>query len=136
MARQPSNRPCDWMPGWRPTPAATVIFTFTMVYAGLMDLTTMRIRNGLVFALLAAFAVLTTLGGTLMSRLAATRAVAPLESVAAAAAQIAAGQMDTRLAATDDPVVWLRGTGPVAATLTAATLRAMAGARTVTLAVC
>lgn len=52
---------------------------------------------------LAGFAVLTTLGGTLMSRSAAARAVAPLESVASAAARIAAGQMDTRLAATDDP---------------------------------
>lgn len=36
----------------------------------------------------------------------------------------------------DDAVVQLRVTGPIAATLTAATLRAMAGARTVTLAVC
>jgi prepilin peptidase CpaA len=45
------------------TPAATVIFTFTMVYAGLMDLTTMRIRNGLVLALLAAFAVLAPFAG-------------------------------------------------------------------------
>lgn len=52
---------------------------------------------------LAAFAALTTLGGTLMSRSAAARAIAPLESVATAAARIATGQMDTRLAATDDP---------------------------------
>jgi len=35
-------------------PMATVIFAFTLVYAGLMDLTTMRIRNGLVLVLLAA----------------------------------------------------------------------------------
>ncbi len=52
---------------------------------------------------LAAFAALTIVGGTLMSRSAAARAIAPLESVATAAARIAAGQMDTRLDATDDP---------------------------------
>ena len=45
------------------TPAATVIFTFTMVYAGLNDLTTMRIRNGLVLGLLAAYAILAPLAG-------------------------------------------------------------------------
>lgn len=54
-------------------------------------------------SVLAAFAALTTIGGTLMSRAAAARAIAPLESVATAAARIAAGQMDTRLGATEDP---------------------------------
>ncbi|MPZ34773.1 MAG: peptidase [Rhodospirillales bacterium] len=37
---------------------ATPIFAFAMVYAGLMDLTTMRIRNGLCLGLLAAYAAL------------------------------------------------------------------------------
>ncbi len=52
---------------------------------------------------LGAFAVLTTLGGTIGARAVAARAVAPLDSVAGAAARIAAGQMDTRLPPTDDP---------------------------------
>jgi signal transduction histidine kinase len=52
---------------------------------------------------LAAFAVLTTLGGTLGARALAARAITPLDTVAGAAAQIAAGQMDTRLPPTDDP---------------------------------
>jgi prepilin peptidase CpaA len=43
--------------------AATVIFTFVMVYAGLMDLTTMKIRNGLVLGLLGAYALLAPLVG-------------------------------------------------------------------------
>ena len=42
---------------WRlsSAPVATAIFAFAMVYAGVIDLTTMRIRNGLVLALLAAY---------------------------------------------------------------------------------
>ncbi len=52
---------------------------------------------------LGAFGVLTTVGGTLGARAVAARAVAPLDSVASAAARIAAGQMDTRLPPTDDP---------------------------------
>jgi len=52
---------------------------------------------------LSLFAGGTIVVGTLMSRAAASRAVAPLESVASAAARIATGEMDTRLAATDDP---------------------------------
>lgn len=52
---------------------------------------------------LAAFAALTTLGGTLGARALAARAIAPLDSVAGAAARIAAGEMDTRLPPTDDP---------------------------------
>ena len=39
------------------------IFAYTMVYAGLTDLTTMKIRNGLVLLLLAAYAVLAPLAG-------------------------------------------------------------------------
>jgi prepilin peptidase CpaA len=45
------------------TPVATVIFVFIMVYAGLSDLLTMRIRNGLVLALLGAYATLVPLVG-------------------------------------------------------------------------
>lgn len=52
---------------------------------------------------LGAFGVLTTLGGTLGARAVAARAVVPLDSVAGAAARIAAGEMDTRLPPTDDP---------------------------------
>jgi prepilin peptidase CpaA len=45
------------------TPVATVIFVLIMVYAGLSDLFTMRIRNGVVLALLAAYVVLVPLVG-------------------------------------------------------------------------
>jgi prepilin peptidase CpaA len=44
-------------------PAGMLIFGYTMVYAALMDLTTMTIRNGLVLVLLAAYAALAPLGG-------------------------------------------------------------------------
>lgn len=54
-------------------------------------------------SVLAVFAGLTIVVGTLLSRAAAARAVAPLESVASAAARIATGEMDTRLATTEDP---------------------------------
>lgn len=39
-------------------PVAPVVFAFTMVYAGLTDLTTMKIRNSLVLLFLLAYAVL------------------------------------------------------------------------------
>jgi len=45
------------------SPAATVIFAFAMVHAGLMDLTTMKIRNGLCLALLAAYVGLAPFAG-------------------------------------------------------------------------
>jgi signal transduction histidine kinase len=58
---------------------------------------------GTLATVLAVFAVLTAAGGALIGRAASTRAIAPLDSVAMAAARIAAGQMDTRLPATEDP---------------------------------
>lgn len=44
-------------------PAAMLVFAFTMVYAGLTDLTTMKIRNGLVLLFLLAYVVLAPLAG-------------------------------------------------------------------------
>jgi prepilin peptidase CpaA len=58
------------------TPAATVIFTFVMVYAALTDLTTMRIRNGLVLAFLAAYVILAPLAGFTVSEIAWSIAIA------------------------------------------------------------
>ena len=43
--------------------AAPLVFTFAMVYAGLTDLTTMKIRNGLVMLLLVSYAGLAPLAG-------------------------------------------------------------------------
>lgn len=45
---------------------APVVFAFTMVYAGLTDLTTMKIKNGLVLLFLLAYAVLAPLLGFAM----------------------------------------------------------------------
>src|ERR1700722_15980233 len=45
------------------SPAATCIFAFSMVRAGLMDLTTYKIRNGLVLLLLLAYATLAPFAG-------------------------------------------------------------------------
>jgi prepilin peptidase CpaA len=58
------------------TSAATVIFAFAMVYAGLMDLTTMRIRNGLCLALLAAYAGLAPFAGFTIEEVAWSAAAA------------------------------------------------------------
>src|SRR5882724_7850677 len=58
------------------TPAATVIFAFAMVYAGLMDLTTMRIRNGLCLALLAVYAGLAPFAGFTVEEVAWSTAIA------------------------------------------------------------
>lgn len=44
-------------------PAAMLVFAFTMVQAGLSDLTTMKIRNGLVLLFLLAYVVLAPLAG-------------------------------------------------------------------------
>jgi signal transduction histidine kinase len=54
-------------------------------------------------AVLGAFALVTTVAGALIGRGASARVVAPLEDVASAAADIAAGRMTTRLPATSDP---------------------------------
>ena len=47
-----------------------------MVYAGLMDLTTMKIRNRLVLALLAAYAILAPLAGFTIAEIAWSAAIA------------------------------------------------------------
>jgi signal transduction histidine kinase len=52
---------------------------------------------------LAGFAVVTVLAGAALGRAAARRVVAPLDSVAGAAARIAGGALDTRLPVTEDP---------------------------------
>lgn len=52
---------------------------------------------------LTVFAVLTALAGAILGRWAARRVVAPLDDVAGAAARIASGALDTRLAITHDP---------------------------------
>jgi len=57
-------------------PVATAIFAFAMVYAGVADLTTMRIRNGLVLALLAAYVVLAPLAGFTIEEIAWNAAIA------------------------------------------------------------
>ena len=44
-------------------PAAMLVFAFTMIYAGLTDLTTMKIRNGLVLLFLLAYVVLVPFAG-------------------------------------------------------------------------
>jgi prepilin peptidase CpaA len=58
------------------TPAATAIFAFAMVYAGLVDLTTMRIRNGLCLALVAAYAGLAPFAGFTVEEVAWSTAIA------------------------------------------------------------
>ncbi|GGB68214.1 hypothetical protein N798_08595 [Knoellia flava TL1] len=52
---------------------------------------------------LGAFALVTTVAGALIGRAASARVVAPLQDVASATADIAAGRMTTRLQATSDP---------------------------------
>ncbi|MGZ4639541.1 MAG: HAMP domain-containing sensor histidine kinase [Actinomycetes bacterium] len=54
-------------------------------------------------AVLFSFAVVTAVGGALFGRWAARRVVQPLDQVAGAAARIAGGELDTRLAFTEDP---------------------------------
>lgn len=54
-------------------------------------------------AVLGAFALATTVAGALIGRAASARVVAPLQDVASAAADIAAGRMTTRLPASPDP---------------------------------
>lgn len=52
---------------------------------------------------LTGFAVATAVAGAVLGRYAARRVVMPLDSVAGAAARIAGGALDTRLATTEDP---------------------------------
>lgn len=56
--------------------AAAIAFVFVMVYAGIMDLTTMRIRNGLVLALPATYAVLAPFAGFTAQEIAWSVAIA------------------------------------------------------------
>lgn len=58
------------------TSLATAGFVFAMVYAGIVDLTTMRIRNGLVLALLAAYVALVPLAGFTLEEIAWSAAIA------------------------------------------------------------
>src|ERR1700720_3123329 len=44
-------------------PAGTLVFTFTMVYAGFTDLTTMKIQNGLLLLFLLAYAMFAPIVG-------------------------------------------------------------------------
>ena len=61
---------------WLVTSLATVGFVFAMVYAGLVDLTTMRIRNGLVLALLAGYVALAPMAGFTLEEVAWSAAIA------------------------------------------------------------
>lgn len=54
-------------------------------------------------SVLAAFALITTIGGAAIGRAASARVVSPLDDIATAAASIAAGEMGTRLPVTSDP---------------------------------
>jgi len=58
------------------TPVATIGFVFAMVYASVTDLTSMRIRNGLVLALLAAYVLLAPLAGFTLEEIAQSAAIA------------------------------------------------------------
>ncbi len=58
------------------SPLTTAVFVFAMVYAGIADLTTMRIRNGLVLALLAAYMALSPLAGFTLEEIAWSAAIA------------------------------------------------------------
>lgn len=58
------------------TSLATVGFVFAMVYAGLVDLTTMRIRNSLVLVLFAGYVVLAPLAGFTLEEVAWSAAIA------------------------------------------------------------
>jgi prepilin peptidase CpaA len=56
--------------------AGAIIFPLAMVYAGIMDLVTLKIRNGLVLVLAAAWLVLAPLAGFSFSELGASAVVA------------------------------------------------------------
>lgn len=57
-------------------PVATAIFVFALVYAGVVDLTTMRIRNGLVLILLSAYVALAPLAGFTVEEISWSAAIA------------------------------------------------------------
>jgi prepilin peptidase CpaA len=58
------------------TTTAMLVFTFTMVHAGITDLTTRKIRNGAVLFLLLAYAVLAPLAGVAAHEIGWSAAVA------------------------------------------------------------
>lgn len=58
------------------SPLTTAVFVFAMVYAGIADLMTMKIRNGLVLALLAAYMALSPLAGFTLEEIAWSAAIA------------------------------------------------------------
>jgi prepilin peptidase CpaA len=60
------------------TIAATLIFVFTMVHAAVTDLTTYKIRNGLVLVFVLAYALLAPLAGFGLHQIASSAAVAAL----------------------------------------------------------
>jgi prepilin peptidase CpaA len=55
---------------------ATIIFPAAMAYAALMDLTTMKIRNGLMLALLVAYPLLAPLAGLSLQEIGSSTAIA------------------------------------------------------------
>jgi prepilin peptidase CpaA len=57
-------------------PAGMLVFTFTMVYAGLTDLTTMKIQNGLLLLFLLAYAMLAPVVGLTVPEMGWSAAVA------------------------------------------------------------
>ncbi|MFP5347689.1 MAG: ATP-binding protein [Actinomycetes bacterium] len=80
-----------------PVPAVRAEF-YELAGAGELDKTLSTLG-----AVLAAFAVMTTLAGALLGRWASRRVLAPLDVVAGTAARIAGGDLSTRLPSTEDP---------------------------------
>lgn len=80
-----------------PLPAVEADF-FEIVATPELDRTLNALR-----IVLTVFAVLTAAAGAVLARWATRRVVAPLDTVAAAAARIAGGALDTRLPTTEDP---------------------------------
>jgi signal transduction histidine kinase len=80
-----------------PLPAVEADF-FEIVATPELDTTLDTLR-----IVLTVFAVLTAAAGAVLGRWATRRVVAPLDTVAAAAARIAGGALDTRLPTTEDP---------------------------------
>jgi signal transduction histidine kinase len=69
----------------------------------IVSTTELRSTLATLSTVLAAFAVLATLAGAALGRVASRRLMAPLDDVATAAARIGAGGLQTRLPPTDDP---------------------------------
>lgn len=80
-----------------PLPAVDAQF-YELAVARELDRTLTTLRIALIVC-----AALTTVAGGLLGRVASRRLLTPLDDVTTAAARISAGDMDTRLARTDDP---------------------------------